>query len=210
MKNKKNLGMVFVIVALLLIAIGGMSLMSSSKGKEASKNKKEEKTYADKVTDINYKDGTKVNSGDYIVNDKELIKQTAKNLGFETATCTEKYCMASVNRYKDHLYQDNFSINYDDNNPNAVNNMSTMLYYSEKDFSYDALYKDVNAIVGSYVGIEISEENLKKMKLPAKSGVAEENNYTDSKFTIQMSLQYIKEKGLYVYRNFIIETTNFE
>lgn len=85
-----------------------------------------------------------------------------------------------------------------------------MLYYSEKDFSYDKLYEDVNTIVGSYVGLEISKDNLEKMKKPTKNGEVSENNYVDSKFTIQMSLQYIKENGLYVYRNFIIETEKYK
>lgn len=209
MKNKKIIGLIFVVVAFILIAVGGIGLSKSNKNTNSKNDKsKVEESYADKKTDRNYQATTKVPAGSYISTNKEVIKQTAADIGLKKAICEEKYCSFSNNGYKVDKFQDNFSISFDDDN--TVSNVTTMLYYSEKDFSYDKLYEDVNTIVGSYVGLEISKDNLEKMKKPTKNGEVSENNYVDTKFTIQMSLQYIKENGLYVYRNFIIETEKYK
>lgn len=210
MKNKMIIGIAFVVVALALIAVGSMGLLNNGKvNKDGKTDEKKEVSYASETANRNYQVASTMAKDSTATFDVEAIKKTSESIGFKGTICDDSYCMASNSAYKDDdMYQDGFSVIFDKDN--SFNNMTTMIYYSEKDFSYDTLYKDVNALVGSYVGLEISKENLEKIKKPSNSEEVNENNYIDSKFTIQMSLQYVEKKGLYVYRSFIIETAKFK
>lgn len=195
----KYMGILLVVVALVLIAITGTKLLKASKDSRGE--------YADEAADREYRSVAKFAKDACIAMDMKLIKNTAKKMGFGNIKCDKLYCTASNAAYKDDFYKDSVSINFDDSD--SFNSVSLMLYYSRKDFSYDTLYGDVNTIVGNYVGVKISKDNLKKIELPDKNEEVNENNYKDSKFSIESSLQYIEEKGLYVYRSLIIETDKY-
>lgn len=197
--NRRLLGLILIVVALILIAFAGTKLLNLSKANNGK--------YADEVTDREYNSVTKIAKDAYISMDMNLLKDIAKQVGFKKVNCEEKYCTASNMGYKNEKYRDAISVSFDEDN--SFNNMTLMIYYSKKDFSYDNLYKDVNAIVGNYVGLKISKEDLEKIDIPSENEEVNQNNYKKSKFTVESSLQYIEEDGLYVYRNFIIETEKY-
>lgn len=197
--NKKIAGLILIVVALILIAFSGTKLLNAYKTINGK--------YANEVTDREYRSVTKIAKDANINMDMNLIKDTAKQVGFKKIDCEAKYCTASNMGYKSEKYQDAISVNFDEDN--SFSNMTLMIYYSKKDFNYDNLYKDVNAIVGNYVGLEISKADLEKIDIPSENEEVNQNNYKKSKFTIESSLQFIVEEGLYVYRNFIIETEKY-
>lgn len=84
MKNKKIIGLIFVVVAFILIAVGGIGLSKSNKNTNSKNDKsKVEESYADKKTDRNYQATTKVPAGSYISTNKEVVKQTAADIGLK-------------------------------------------------------------------------------------------------------------------------------
>ena len=135
------------------------------------------------------------------------LKGSASDMGFEKVECTETtICVAKHDTYKEEGLEDYVSV-MDDEEGTMV---AIGLHFTKDDFTIDNIYKQVNAVAGNFIGIEIPKSKLEQVKNNLSTSGNDQvsiDTITEGLNTVEISMQKVEKSNFYLVKIGIFPTT---
>ena len=134
------------------------------------------------------------------------LKDNAEDIGFEKVDCTNTtICVAKHNTYNEEDMDDYVSVmDADEGQTIAIG-----LHFRENDFTVDNIHKQVNAVAGNFIGIEIPKFKIEKVKNNLSS--SKDNVSIDTivmgNNTIEINMQKVENSKYYIVKIGVFPTT---
>ncbi len=135
------------------------------------------------------------------------LKGSASDMGFEKVECTDTIiCVAKHNAYNVEGKEDFVSVMDDE----AGQIVSIGIHFTKDDFTIDNIYKQVNAVAGNFIGIEIPKSKLEQVKNNLSTSGNDQvsiDTITEGLNTVEINMQKVEKSNFYLVKIGIFPTT---
>lgn len=135
------------------------------------------------------------------------LKGSASDMGFEKVECTDTtICVAKHNAYNVEGREDFVSVMDDE----AGQIVSIGIHFTKDDFTVENIYKQLNAVAGNFIGVEIPKEKIEKIKnnLPTSGDdQVSIDTIVEGLNTIEINMLKVEKTNFYLVKVGIFPTT---
>ena len=159
------------------------------------------------IEERDYKTVVQVKEGETSDEKAYDLKGSASDMGFEKVECTDTtICVAQHNTYNEEGKEDFVSV-MDDESGQIV---SIGLHFTKDDFTVENIYKQLNAVARNFIGIEIPQEKIEKVKNNLPTSGDDQisiDTYTYESSTIEINMLKVEKSNFYLVKLGIFPTT---
>ena len=159
------------------------------------------------IEERDYKTVVQVKEGETSDEKAYDLKGSASDMGFEKVECTDTtICVAKHDTYNEAGKEDFVSV-MDDESGQIV---SIGLHFTKDDFTVENIYKQLNAVARNFIGIEIPQEKIEKVKNNLPTSGDDQisiDTYTYESSTIEINMLKVEKSNFYLVKLGIFPTT---